>query len=168
MQPPAPGSGSAPRTAALAMRGDDAALVLLTSGTTGQSKRVVFPLRRLIEGGRAIADSLALTQDDVALNLLPLHHVGGIACNLMAPLASGSRLRCEPRFDAEAFFAAVTDTGAPATWCYAVPAMWRKVLEFAEARALAPLAAPALRIARSAGADLAHADALRLARLIGP
>lgn len=168
MQPPAPGSGSAPKTAALAMRGDDAALLLLTSGTTGQSKRVVFPLRRLIEGGRAIADSLALTQDDVALNLLPLHHVGGIACNLMAPLASGSRLRCEPRFDAEAFFAAVTDTGAPATWCYAVPAMWRRVLEFAEARALGPLGAPALRIARSAGADLAHADALRLARLLGP
>lgn len=94
--------------------------------------------------------------------------MGGIACNLMAPLASGSRLRCEPRFDAEAFFAAVTDTGAPATWCYAVPAMWRRVLEFAEARALGPLGAPALRIARSAGADLAHADALRLARLLGP
>ena len=167
IQPPAQRSGSAPRTAALAMRGDDAALILLTSGTTGQSKRVVYPLRRLIDAGRAIADSLALTANDVALNFLPLHHVGGIACNLMATFTSGSRLRCEPRFDARAFFSAVTDTSAPITWCYAVPAMWRKVLEFADANSI-QLDAPSLRIARSAAADLSHADALRLARLFGP
>ena len=168
MQPPEERSGGALRTAALAMRCDDAALILHTSGTTGLSKRVVYPLRRLLDAGRAIAESLALTEDDVALNFLLFHHVGGIACNLMAPLISGGRLRCEPRFDAAAFFSAVRDTGAPTTWCYAVPAMWRKVLEFADVHSLQQLDAPSLRLARSAGADLSHADALRLARLFGP
>ena len=167
MQPPTPMGGSKPRLTALAMQGEDSVLILLTSGTTGQSKRVVYPLRRLVDAGRMIADSLALTADDVALNFMPLYHVGGITCNLMAPLTSGSRLRCLPSFDAESFFSTAKDKDAPTTWCYAVPAMWRKVLEYADGRFRKPTA-PWLRIARSAGGGLAHADALRLATLFGP
>ena len=167
MQPPTPTGGGTPRTMACAMRREDAVLILLTSGTTGQSKRVVYPLRRLVDAGRMIAESLALTAEDVALNFMPLYHVGGITCNFLAPLTSGSRLRCLPSFDAESFFSAANDKQAPATWCYAVPAMWRKVLEYADGRFRKP-AAPSLRIARSAGGPLSHADALRLAALFGP
>ena len=91
---PAPMIGAAPnalkaragRDVAISL--DDDALILHTSGTTGKSKRVPFSLRRLLASGNALAGSLELRESDVGLNMMPLHHVGGITCNLMAPLLS--------------------------------------------------------------------------------
>ena len=68
---------------------DDVALILQTSGTTAVPKLVPFTLRRLCDSGGALATSMNLSRADMGLGCMPLHHVGGIACNLFAPLVSG-------------------------------------------------------------------------------
>ena len=92
---PPPPTGAAARAnpdAREPISGEDNVLILHTSGTTGKSKRVLFSLRRLVACGRALADSMALQPADVGYNVMPLHHVGGIACNLMCPLVSRSKM----------------------------------------------------------------------------
>ena len=85
-----------------------------------------------LRGSTGIADSLRLGPSDLGLSMLPLHHVGGISCNLLAPLLAASPMRFAARFDAAQFFAAVQCAGsgadAAASWCYLVPAAWSLVL----------------------------------------
>ena len=39
-----------------------------------------------LNAGAIIGQSLRLSPADLGISILPLHHVGGIACNLIAPL----------------------------------------------------------------------------------
>ena len=83
-------------------RATDTVLVLHTSGTSSRPKMVPFSLARLLAGGRALAESMRLTSADVGLNAMPLHHVGGIVCNLVATLVSGGSMDFQVVFDASA------------------------------------------------------------------
>ena len=148
-------------------------LILSTSGTTGNPKGVPFSLERLLASGRALADSMDLGTADVGLNMgMPLHHVGGIACNLIAPLVSRGRCRFDAAFSAEGWLDAVAakpqaDARAPTvTWCYQVAAMWREVARRCVAD---PSVVPRhhLRLLRSGAARLPHTDAAQLAASFG-
>ncbi|KAL1529131.1 hypothetical protein AB1Y20_000091 [Prymnesium parvum] len=170
-----PPAGTPPAAARAASGLEDDVLVLHTSGTTGKKKRVPFSLRRLLASGRALASSLALQPSDLGLNMMPLYHVGGIACNLLCPMVSGSRMIFLPAFSAEAFFDAVSgetqvvasaEVLPPITWCYQAPAMWQKLLQ--HAAGLKQVKAPRLRILRSGAASLPHKDALALRAIFGP
>ena len=147
---------------------DDVVLVLCTSGATGDPKSVCFSLERLVRSAAMIGRSLDLGPDDLGVSMLPLHHVGGIACNLVAPMLAGGQTRFATGFDPKAFFAALAGPEG-ASWCYLVPAMWQTVLDYAkehpELGATRPW--PRLRAIRSAGADLPHALACALADLFG-
>jgi methyltransferase (TIGR00027 family) len=139
--------------------GDDTVLILHTSGTTGASKRVPFTLARLWRSGAALAASMGLRADDVGLNMMPMHHVGGIACNLFAPLASGGAMVHAPRgFDAAGFWALAKSHRV--TWVYMVPSMWAMALRAGPKHDPDP--APALRIVRSGAASLPHELATQL------
>ncbi|KAL1512195.1 hypothetical protein AB1Y20_005459 [Prymnesium parvum] len=151
-----------PRDGADAIGHEDYVLILFTSGTTGNSKRVPFTLRRLLASGAALAASLALTPDDVGLNTMPLYHVGGIACNLLCPLVSNSRMSFHPGFSAAGFFEALAIEGI--SWMYAAPAMWQKIVQHPRT---GPVVAPRLRLLRSGAAALPHADALALRQMFG-
>ena len=61
------------------------ALVLHTSGSTGKKKIVPISLHQLVLGATAIGASSGLGSDDVCLNFMPLFHIGGILCNVLAP-----------------------------------------------------------------------------------
>ena len=136
---------------------DRTVLVLTTSGTTGDSKPVPYTLRRLLSSGIAVAESLRLSELDVCLNVMPLHHVGGVVCSLMAPLVSRSRCAFADTFDEEDWFMQMK--AAAATWFYATPAIFARILAVG-ATPEEPL--PSLRLLRSGGAPLSHSDALRL------
>ena len=150
----------------------DTVLVLSTSGTTGKAKSVPFTLSRVLASGGALAASMHLTSGDVGLNMgLPLHHVGGIACNLVAPLVSRGRMRFEAAFSAEAWLEATAmrvppcfDTPA-VTWCYQVATMWHRIVQRCADDTLAP--PHHLRVLRSGASPLPHADAARMAALFG-
>eukprot|EP00965_Chrysotila_dentata_P043555 1448235-Pleurochrysis_carterae.AAC.1 len=55
---------------------DQTVLFLRTSGTTGTSKTVPYTLHALMRAGRGVAASMELSAKDVALSMLPLHHIG--------------------------------------------------------------------------------------------
>ena len=141
----------------------DCVLRLQTSGTSGTSKTVSFSWKRLQVASLSIAASLGLRADDTGLNMLPLHHVGGICCNLVAPLCKGSSMMFLAGFDATLFSSA-----AAISWCYAVPVMWAELLAHATMSKLVSDRWPRLRLLRSASSDLPHALARDLARLFGP
>nr|WSY54839.1 AMP-binding protein [Streptomyces sp. NBC_00886] len=67
----------------------DPALLLCTSGTTGDPKWVRLSQRNLVAAGAFIAGSLGLTPADRGLSMMPLHHGHGITAGVLAPLFSG-------------------------------------------------------------------------------
>ena len=79
--------------------GDDTAVILYTSGTTGQPKGAELThdnLRRNVEIARGLFDTGA---EDVVFGGLPLFHSFGQTCALNATIAGGGTLTLLPRFD---------------------------------------------------------------------
>ncbi len=54
-------------------------LILFTSGTTGSPKSVQLTQKNLLESAAQWHEQLQFRQDDVYLNFLPIHHIGGIS-----------------------------------------------------------------------------------------
>ncbi|KAL1895796.1 putative NRPS-like protein biosynthetic cluster [Ceratocystis pirilliformis] len=102
-------------------RGQDLALLLFTSGTSGTKKRVPLTMHMLLHGAVLVIDSWGLTERDICLNMMPLFHVGGLLRNIFAPILAGGSTVCCPAFDADLFWT-VVDRIQP-TWYYASPTM---------------------------------------------
>jgi acyl-CoA synthetase (AMP-forming)/AMP-acid ligase II len=96
--------GPAPRRAADA---DALALLPYSSGTTGLPKGVMLTHRNLVTAVRQTSAGLRLGPGDVVLALAPFAHVMGSVITLGTALAGGARLVTMPRFEPEAFLAAV-------------------------------------------------------------
>jgi Acyl-CoA synthetases (AMP-forming)/AMP-acid ligases II len=80
---------------------DDTAVILYTSGTTGQPKGAELTHANLTHNRDIVAgELLQLTADDVIFGGLPLFHAFGQTCTLNAAVASGACLTLLPRFDA--------------------------------------------------------------------
>ncbi|REK84857.1 long-chain fatty acid--CoA ligase [Streptomyces inhibens] len=80
---------------------DDTAVILYTSGTTGQPKGAELTHANLTRNCDIVAaELLQLTADDVIFGGLPLFHAFGQTCTLNAAVASGACLTLLPRFDA--------------------------------------------------------------------
>jgi long-chain acyl-CoA synthetase len=92
--------GSAPPVTELAERaGDDTAVILYTSGTTGKPKGAELThanLRRNVEIAAGLFD---LGDDAVTLGALPLFHSFGQTCGLNATVYKGATMTMIPRFD---------------------------------------------------------------------
>ena len=74
---------------------DDAALIVYTSGTTGNPKGVVLVQYNLLIDPHAIADWHHLDHDSRLMCVLPAHHVNGIVVTLLTPMyAGGSVVLC--------------------------------------------------------------------------
>ncbi|MFC4946039.1 long-chain-fatty-acid--CoA ligase [Pseudonocardia sp. GCM10023141] len=79
---------------------DDTAVILYTSGTTGQPKGAELTHHNLDSNARTTVDTLIeITTDDVMMGCLPLFHVFGLTCGLNAAVVSGASLTLIPRFD---------------------------------------------------------------------
>jgi long-chain acyl-CoA synthetase len=79
---------------------DDLAVILYTSGTTGQPKGAELTHANLGRNALTTAETLAEnTPDDVIMGCLPLFHVFGLTCGLNTSVLRGSLLTLIPRFD---------------------------------------------------------------------
>jgi long-chain acyl-CoA synthetase len=79
---------------------DDLAVILYTSGTTGQPKGAELTHANLAGNCRTTAETLLESaDDDVIMGCLPLFHVFGLTCGLNAAVLRGSTLTLIPRFD---------------------------------------------------------------------
>jgi acyl-CoA synthetase (AMP-forming)/AMP-acid ligase II len=77
---------------------DDVALILFTSGTTGQPKGVVHTHRSLRARWISLRDHLGLESYRRTLCLLPTHFGHGLICNCLFPWLSGCELHILPPF----------------------------------------------------------------------
>jgi long-chain acyl-CoA synthetase len=107
---------------------DDTAVVLYTSGTTGEPKGAELTHGNLTRNCSIVAsDLLQLTPVDVIFGGLPLHHAFGQTCVLNAAVAAGACVTLLPRFDAEKTLTMLADHGV--TVFAAVPTMFSRLLQ---------------------------------------
>ena len=93
-------AGFAPASAAAERAGDDDAVILYTSGTTGRPKGAQLTHAGLTRNARLTAVTLLYAgPGDVVMGCLPLFHVFGLTCALNATIISGATLTLLPRFD---------------------------------------------------------------------
>jgi acyl-CoA synthetase (AMP-forming)/AMP-acid ligase II len=104
----------------------DIALILHTSGTTSRPKIVPLTHANVWTSARNIAETLELSANDRALNVMPLFHIHGLIAGLAAPLSRGGSVFCTPGFNALKFFAVMEE--ARPTWYTAVPTMHQAIL----------------------------------------
>lgn len=79
---------------------EDTAVILYTSGTTGQPKGAELTHANLASNARLTVDTLIeVGPDDVIMGCLPLFHVFGLTCGLNSAVLAGSCLTLIPRFD---------------------------------------------------------------------
>ncbi|WP_299689865.1 AMP-binding protein [uncultured Tateyamaria sp.] len=95
------------------------ALLMYTSGTTGQPKGVVHSHASLLAGGWTTAIAHELSPSDRGFCVLPIYHINGLCVTLMGALVSGGSLAMTARFSASSFWdqAAVAEV----TWFSVVP-----------------------------------------------
>jgi malonyl-CoA/methylmalonyl-CoA synthetase len=141
-----PGRGeiAADAGAAAGDRSTDGGLIVFTSGTTGPPKGVVLGASAIAANLDALAGAWDWTARDVLVHTLPLFHVHGLVVATLGALRRGAEVRHLGAFDAAAVAAALA---ADATMLFAVPTMYR-------------------RLADAAQADPALADGLGRARLL--
>ena len=130
---------------------EDVALVLHTSGTTARPKIVPLTNANLAASARHIADTLALTPDDVCLNVMPLFHIHGLIAATLSSLAAGAGVSCTPGFNAFKFAEWLGEVRP--SWYTAVPTMHQAILMRARSHRDAMRGA-ALRFIRSSSASL--------------
>jgi long-chain acyl-CoA synthetase len=82
--------------------GDDTAVILYTSGTTGKPKGAELTHANLTRNAEVGANLFSLTADDVILGALPLFHAFGQTCGLNATVSAGASLALVARFTPEA------------------------------------------------------------------
>ncbi|MBI5068599.1 MAG: AMP-binding protein [Deltaproteobacteria bacterium] len=139
-------------------------LVLYTSGTTGPPKGAAITFGACAFDLDALADAWGWTAADQLVHALPLFHVHGLVLGLFGTLRRGASLQLLPRFTPEAVCAAMGDGG---TLLFAVPTMYHRLAEHAEAHAAdaARLARARLLVSGSAGLPVRENE--RLWKLFG-
>ena len=131
-------------------QGDDNAVILYTSGTTGQPKGAELTHAGLVRNAEITARTLIKNRpDDVMMGCLPLFHVFGLTCGLNATVASAGTLTLLPRFDpAKALEIIERDA---VTIFEGVPTMYAAILHHPQAD---PAMTATLRVCVSGGASL--------------
>ena len=131
-------------------QGDDDAVILYTSGTTGQPKGAELTHAGLVRNAQLTAQTLLKnSSDDVMMGCLPLFHVFGLTCGLNATMAAAGTLTLLPRFDpAKALEIIQRDA---VTIFEGVPTMYAAMLHLPDAD---PAMAATLRVCISGGASL--------------
>src|SRR5712671_2244144 len=128
---------------------DDIALILHTSGSTGRPKRVPLRHFNLAVSSANIANTYALSADDVSLCIMPLFHVHGLIASAMSTLLSGGTVVVPAKFNALSFWRTVREHRV--TWYSGVPTMHQLLIARTSHK---PAEAESLRFVRSCSAPL--------------
>lgn len=122
--------GAGARRSLSAHQPDAAALLLVTSGSTGVPKGVRLHRRHLLAHADGLIAHSRLGPGDRLLHLMPLHHTNGINNQILAPLLAGAEIVLIERFDARQVPEQI-DRYQP-TIVTGVPTMYLRVLEHLE------------------------------------
>src|SRR5713226_9400585 len=128
---------------------DDIALIPHTSGSTGRPKRVPLRHSNLAVSSANIANTYALSEEDVSLCIMPLFHIHGLIGSTMATLLSGGAVVVPTKFNALSFWRTVREHRV--TWYSGVPTMHQLLMARTHHK---PVEADTLRFVRSCSAPL--------------
>jgi malonyl-CoA/methylmalonyl-CoA synthetase len=147
---------------------DREALLLFTSGTTGEPKLVSHTHQSVFDGVHVLATAWGFSPDDILVHMLPLHHLHGICVALLQCFLSGARTRLLPRFDAPA----VVDACVGASVLMGVPTQYHKLLAYLDTLTETEVrhverVLRGLRLVTSGSAKLPEAMGQRLCALTG-
>lgn len=140
------------------------AVLVFTSGTTGEPKGVKVSHQALIYMGANMAKLRNITPDDVFYNSSPISHAIGLGTVLMTAFWAGASVELVGRFTPEHLVQAVQ--GERITSVTAVPTLFARVLDYAEKEKLS-LKSRRLRIIATAGAPLDLALKARVEEAFG-
>jgi len=129
----------------------DIALVLHTSGTTSRPKIVPLSQGNVCASAHNVSRSVAFTDTDRGLNIMPLFHIHGLIAGVMAPLSAGGEVCCTPGFNALKFFSLLAEVRP--TWYTAVPTMHQAIVSRAP-KNLEVIKSCPLRFIRSSSSSL--------------
>lgn len=131
--------------------GNDTAVLLYTSGTTGHPKGVMLSHDNLLFAAQASANLRALAPGEVVYGVLPLTHIFGLASALCASMMAGASVILEPRFDLERVFNAVANE---VTVFPAVPQMHAQLMRYCDDNGVARPIGKKLRYVSAGAAPL--------------
>lgn len=141
------------------------AVLLYTSGTTGQPKGVMLTHRNVLFIAAAASRIRSLTPDDRVYAVLPMSHVVGFSVVMLGTLLSGATLVITPRFDPVAVLQGIAKHGL--TVVLGVPAMFALLVEYAKLKGIRSFDLPSLRIIASVGSPLGSQLKSEIERLFG-
>ncbi|KEO85084.1 long-chain-fatty-acid--CoA ligase [Tumebacillus flagellatus] len=127
----------------------DLAVVLYTSGTTGQPKGAMLSHRNLVSNAYQSGTFLGISQSDRVVTVLPMFHVFCMTVALNAPISRGSTLIVFPKFSPTEMAKSVADLQA--TMFAGVPTMFNFLVQHPEVK---PEDLKSLRIAISGGSAM--------------
>ena len=110
---------------------DAIAVLLDTSGTTGEPKAAVLRHRHLVAYVTSMVEFMASRDDHAALVSVPPYHVAAVI-TLLSSLYGGRRLVFLPQFDPHRWVDLAVDEGI--THAFVVPTMLGRILDVLEAR----------------------------------
>jgi long-chain acyl-CoA synthetase len=80
--------------------GEDTAVILYTSGTTGKPKGAELTHDNLLRNSKGVSQKLGeMSEEDVLLGALPLFHSFGQTCTMNSAVSVGATVTMLPRFD---------------------------------------------------------------------
>ncbi len=120
-----------------ALRADDPALLVFTSGTTGRPKGALLSHGNLLAGAQALCIAWDWTDEDRLVLALPLFHIHGLGVGVHCTLLAGASAVIVPKFSPDAVFDAARDHRA--TMLFGVPTMWVRIVDAPRAIELASL-----------------------------
>ena len=82
----------------------DDALIVYTSGTTGNPKGVVLDQYNLLVDAKGIAEWHGIDDTQRMMRVLPLHHVNGTIVTLLTPMYAGASVVLNQKFHTAPFF----------------------------------------------------------------
>jgi long-chain acyl-CoA synthetase len=142
----------APATTLAALAEETPAMLMYTSGTTGEPKGVLLRHRNMIHAGRVVAAAQRLDDTDRVLSSLPLYHINGQCIATVAPVVAGGSIVMPYRFSASQWWPLV-ERYRP-TWLNIVPTIIAYLLNGPDLSPGQAAACRGIRFGRSASAPL--------------
>ena len=145
------------------VRPDDPALLMYTSGTTGEPKGALLSHRNLVAAASTVAAWHGLTPQDRCLSSLPLYHINGQVIATVAPFVSGGSVIAPHRFSVSTWWDTVDRHQA--TWLNLVPTIMAYLLNAADSKRAYRFSR--VRFGRSASAPLPPEQHRAFERIFG-